>query len=137
MTGIIITGHGYFAQGIMSAARLIAGDAEMISEVNFPEGMDINELRENMETAIRDMSTSQILILTDIMGGSPFNTASQLLTEISEKELNIITGTNLAAVLQAIFSRESIPYEQLAAEIIQAGKEGLNDIASILTAASN
>lgn len=67
MTGIIITGHGYFAQGIMSAARLIAGDAEMISEVNFPEGMDINELRENMETAIRDMSTSQILILTDIM----------------------------------------------------------------------
>ena len=99
--------------------------------------MDINELRENMETAIRDMSTSQILILTDIMGGSPFNTASQLLTEISEKELNIITGTNLAVVLQAIFSRESIPYEQLAAEIIQAGKEGLNDIASMLTAASS
>ncbi len=87
MTGIIITGHGYFAQGIMSAARLIAGDAEMISEVNFPEGMDINELRENMETAIRDMSTSQILILTDIMGGSPFNTASQLLTGFLKKNL--------------------------------------------------
>ena len=137
MTGIIITGHGYFAQGLMSAARLIAGDAEMISEVNFPEGMDINELRENMETAIRDMPTSQILILTDIMGGSPFNTASQLLTEISEKDLNIITATNLDAIIKSIFTRESVPYEQLAAEIIQAGKEGLNDIASMLAAASN
>lgn len=134
MTGIIVTGHGYFAQGLLSAARLITGNPELVEEINFPEGMGIDELRINMEKAIQDMPTSQILILTDIMGGSPFNTASQLLAGTTDKELNIITGTNLASLLQAIFSRESVSYDQLASEIIQAGKDGLNDIASMLSA---
>lgn len=134
MTGIIVTGHGYFAQGLLSAARLITGNPELVEEINFPEGMGIDELRINMEKAIHDMPTSQILIMTDIMGGSPFNTASQLLAGTTDKKLNIITGTNLASLLQAIFSRESVSYDQLASEIIQAGKEGLNDIASMLSA---
>ena len=35
MTGIVVTGHGQYAEGVMSAIRLVAGAPEQVQVVNF------------------------------------------------------------------------------------------------------
>lgn len=132
MTGIVVTGHGHFAEGIMSAVRLVAGAPEQIREVNFEAEEGIEDLKSHMVQAISELESENVLVLVDVMGGSPFNVASQLLVEGTGKNLKVVTGTNLAAVLQAVFLRESVSFEELAAEAVQAGKEGLVDVTALL-----
>lgn len=116
----------------MSAVRLVAGKPEQIREVNFEAGEGIGELKSHILQAISELESEDVLVMVDVMGGSPFNVASQLLVEGVGKNLKVVTGANLAAVLQAVFLRESVPFEELAAEAVQAGKEGLVDVTELL-----
>ena len=45
MTGIIITGHGHFPTGLLSAVSLVAGKPEKVEAVDFTEGMSSEELK--------------------------------------------------------------------------------------------
>lgn len=125
MTGIIVAGHGHFAGGILSAVELTVGIPTHLACVDFCKGQDIVELKQNMQKAIDAMDAENILLMVDILGGSPFNVAAQLLMEGAKKNLKIITGINMAAVIHAVFSREAVPFEELCTQVLEAGKEGL------------
>ena len=38
MTGLVVTGHGQYAQGVMSAIELVAGVPEQVQVVNLENG---------------------------------------------------------------------------------------------------
>ncbi|MFR6164287.1 MAG: hypothetical protein ACLUJR_15825 [Mediterraneibacter gnavus] len=48
------------------------------------------------------LGTSEILVMTDLLGGTPFNVASGIKTE-SGKSIKVLAGTNLAMAVEAIF----------------------------------
>jgi len=133
MTGIIIAGHGHFASGMVSAIELIAGAPEHLVSVEFCKGQDVGELKKNMIQAIEILATEDILLMVDILGGSPFNVATQLLTERTNKNLKIVAGVNMAAVIHAVFVGEIVPFEELSNQVLEAGKEGLVDISALMT----
>lgn len=133
MTGIVVAGHGHFADGIMSAVELVAGVPEEVLVVNFEEGEGIEDLRLHMLEAIAALKSEDILLLVDLLGGSPFNVVTQLLMEhVVEKNLRVIAGANMATVVQAIFAREMLPFEELTADVIRAGKEGIVNVTGLL-----
>lgn len=133
MTGIILAGHGNFASGIASAIELLAGTPECFHVVDFPKGQGVDELKQNMIQAIEAMDSEEILIMADILGGSPFNVAAQLKTEETKKHIKVITGTNMPSVVQAVFNRELVEFEQLIPLVIQAGKDGLVDLSVLIS----
>ena len=49
MVGILITGHGNFPSGALSAVNLVAGNPGNVSAVDFVEGMSAEELKEKMQ----------------------------------------------------------------------------------------
>lgn len=132
MTGIVVAGHGSYADGIMSAIELIAGVPEQVQAVNFKKGEGVNELTSNMIAAIQALQSPDVILMVDILGGSPFNVAAQLLVEHTGKNLRLVAGANLAAVVQAVFIRESVGFDQLAAEVMRAGKEGIVDVSGMM-----
>lgn len=132
MTGIIIAGHGHFAGGLASAIELVAGIPEKFKSVEFCNGQDAGELKHNIIRAIDTLDTENVLLMVDIIGGSPFNVAAQLLAEGTEKNLKVVAGVNMAAVLHAIFARETVPFEDLTKQVLEAGKEGLVDISALM-----
>ena len=135
MTGLVVTGHGQYAQGVMSAIELVAGVAEQVQVVNFVKGEGIEELKSHMVQAIRDLESDDVLLMTDILGGSPFNVAVQLLAEPVGKNLKVVAGANMASVVQAVFMRENVPFEQLPGQVIQAGREGIVDVSAMMEGA--
>lgn len=76
------------------------------------------------------LGTSEILVMTDLLGGTPFNVASGIKTE-SGKSIKVLAGTNLAMAVEAIFSRELMGLEELAEIIRQSAKDGVQDFDSL------
>ena len=132
MTGIVVTGHGQYAEGVMSAIRLVAGAPEQVQVVNFTEGEGVEELKSHIIQAINALESGDVLLMTGILGGSPFNVAVQLLAEPVGRNLKVVAGANMASIVQAVFMRGNVPFEQLPAEVIQAGKEGIVDVSAMM-----
>lgn len=105
MIGLIVTGHGSFATGITSGLELLAGNPECYEAVDFHPEDSIEELTEKLRAAAgRLAECGEILILSDLTGGSPFNVSMRMKLE-GEWKLEVIGGTNLPAVLDAYMRR--------------------------------
>ncbi|WP_077706022.1 hypothetical protein [Virgibacillus dokdonensis] len=73
MTGVVITGHGFYASGVKSTIQLIAGEQHEVKYVDFLESDEPSDLREKLEHYLDSMNNvTNILFLTDIVGGTPF-----------------------------------------------------------------
>lgn len=128
MVGILITGHGEFATGSLSAVHLIAGASEQVRAVAFLEGMTPEDLKDNMRKAFAEMGTEEILVLADLAGGTPFRSATELQMELTDKKIRVMAGTNLPAMIAASFSKDFMGVDDLAAEVAQSAKEGIVDL---------
>ena len=122
MIGIIVTGHAEFASGLASAMKLLTGEAEAFQCVNFPAGMDQYDLLEQLKQAKRKLlECEHWLILTDIIGGTPFKMSVML--SMQEEHVRVLTGTNLPLLLQMTLSRSSIKnVDELIASSIEESK---------------
>lgn len=121
MTGIIVTGHGNISSGLDSAVRLVFGIPEKFSIVDFTEDVTPDMLEEKIKEKIDELNSGEgILIFTDIAGGTPFKTASVL--SLENKNIKVISGTNLPMILETICERENSTAEELYRRAIETGK---------------
>lgn len=125
MIGIIVTGHGFFPKGLMSAVDLIAGPPEGVRIVNFEEGCTSEELKSDLKQAAEKLDTKELVILSDLAGGTPFNMAVLTARELTGHTVEVIAGTNLPMVVEAVFSRELMDFEALVLAVKSAGEDGI------------
>lgn len=130
MIHFIVSGHGHFASGIISAATLIAGEAEAFTAIDFPEGDSANALAERMQAAIDTLGEAPVIIFTDILGGMPFRTAAQIAANRAHTE--VVCGTNVQLLVEAALERseDSTPHDLLN-QILPNAREGLNRLSAI------
>lgn len=108
MIGIIVTGHGTFADGLTSGIKLLMGEQEAYQAVNFSPEDSIEILTGNLTKALDALKDCEgVLMLTDLAGGSPFNVSVRLKLEY-EMPIEVVGGTNLPILLDACISRMSI-----------------------------
>ena len=127
MIGIVVTGHGLFAEGIQSSATMIAGANENARYVCFKEGMSIEDLAAKLNGAFAELSNcDSIIVLSDLPGGSPFPTAAECAFGNTRQKIVVLSGTNLPMVITAL---SMIAFEEdvdaLANELVFEGKDGV------------
>ncbi|MEG0290198.1 MAG: PTS sugar transporter subunit IIA [Erysipelotrichaceae bacterium] len=119
MIKILVVSHGEMAKGILNSAQMIIGKFDNVDYLVFNEKMGISELEEEMNKKITNISDEmQYLIFTDILGGSPFNTACRFSFE--NENVSIIYGMNLPLLMQAIISKEGNSLEGLVKNIVDS-----------------
>ena len=107
MIGLVVTGHGQFAEGMHSSARMIAGENEHVKYVCFEEGMGLEELAEKLTAAYASLSDCDgIVVLSDLPGGSPFKTAVECAVACPDKKIEVLAGTNLPMLITAATMEE-------------------------------
>ena len=113
MIGLVVTGHGHFADGIHTSAQMIAGENDYVRYINFEEGMTPEQLAEKFNAA-----------LSDLPGGSPFKTAVECKYARPEQKIEVIAGTNLPMIVTAVtmLDMEDDP-RSLADELIETGRD--------------
>lgn len=127
MVGILITGHGNFPTGALSAVNLVAGNPGNVSAVDFVEGMSAEELKGKMQAVLSGIEADEILVLADLAGGTPFRTAVELKMTLTGKAIRVIAGANMPAMMEAALSAEIMGLDELAADVAQSAAEGIMD----------
>ena len=127
MIGIVVTGHGLFAEGMHSSAVMIAGENEHIKYVCFKEGMGLDDLAAELNAAYNELADCDgIVVLSDLPGGSPFKTAVEASMGHPDKQIIVLSGTNLPMIITAstMLSFETDP-QALAEELMFEGKDNV------------
>jgi PTS system N-acetylgalactosamine-specific IIA component len=115
----IVVGHGEFSAGLVSAVGQICGLADklvVLSNTGMAPG--------DIEAAIRSelSRTGAKVIFTDLPGGSGTIAARRIAKE--NRDLVLVTGVNLATLLDFVFSAGGTP-EEAARAAAERGKASL------------
>lgn len=126
MIGIIVTAHGGFADEITKSLTLIIGAPEKYEAVNFTTDISGDQLEKLLLKAAEHLSGCDgILILTDLMGGTPANASVRLKMKL-EKPVEVIGGLNLPLLIEASTEHcEKTDVAQFAKEMASFGKENI------------
>ena len=83
MKHVILVSHGTFAPGLHNALNMLAGaKKEELKSTSLLDGMGIDIFEDNFITLVKDIKeTDKIILLADIIGGSPMTAALNILTE--------------------------------------------------------
>lgn len=126
MVGIIVTGHGNFATGLISSLELIAGSQENLIGVDFLEEDTTESLEKMIEDAINKLG-NEVLVLSDLAGASPFRAAADLSQKNKDKNIKIISGTNLGMLLEVSLCREGMNSLELLEMAVDAGHTAIKE----------
>jgi PTS system N-acetylgalactosamine-specific IIA component len=121
MISIILTGHGSFAEGLLSAARLITGVCDGVLCVTFPEDDSTENLHIKLKAAI-DQSEGDVLILADVAGGSPVKEAVVLRAAMPERRIEVLSGSNVPLVITAVLERDRETLDSLVPRLLEGAK---------------
>lgn len=100
MIGLIVTGHGHFASGLTSSLKLIAGNQLTHYEyVDFESNDSVEMLEEKLNNAFDSLKDCDgILVLSDLIGGSPFKSSTVI--GMPKGNVEIVAGTNLPMLIE-------------------------------------
>lgn len=128
MIGLILIGHGNFASGMHSTLRLLNGECADLISIDFLEGTSFEDLCEQVNSEIERFSTNQVIILTDLPGGSPFKAAA--LATFQYPNVKALTGINFPILLELALSKEySDNLVELIDTCLKHAKEALKKVA--------
>ncbi len=128
MTGIIITGHGTFASGLSANAKLLAGNDIELTALDFTDQKTPEVLEEEIKVAIAKYEAAPAtIILTDIMGGTPYMKAAAL--SVNHPKVRVISGANapllLDLVIRNMSGNDTETPDELAESLLNTGKKAL------------
>lgn len=126
MVGIIIASHGEFAEGLYQTSKMIFGEQENVKTCTLMPSEGPEDIRVKMQEAIASFENQdEVLFLTDLWSGTPFNQASALL-EGKEDKWAIVSGMNLPMLIEAYGARFSMETaHEIASYILGAGRDGV------------
>lgn len=99
MVGIIAISHGSYAKALINSVEMIHGKQEKIRTISLEGNKSIESLKEKIDITIEELNVEEILILVDILGGTPYNAACLFM---DRKNVNVITGMNMPMIVEII-----------------------------------
>ncbi|ODT02789.1 MAG: hypothetical protein ABS52_12320 [Gemmatimonadetes bacterium SCN 70-22] len=113
-----MAGHGDFAAGMVSAVVQITGRDDVFVAMT-ARGLSAQDVERGMRTAATEGVS---VIFTDLPAGSCTMAARRL--QRDRPQLQVVTGANLAALLDFVFS-EAPDAAAAAAEAVEKGRQSL------------
>jgi len=130
MIGILVITHGKFGEEMLKSAESILGPQENTRFIHLPTGETIDILVNKLETTIKEIDQGEgVLILTDMLGGTPCN----ICLKVSKTNINIeiVSGLNLYMLLTAFVQRSKIGLKELVTKVIESGRKNITNIKEI------
>jgi PTS system mannose-specific IIA component len=122
MTGLVVVAHAGLAAELIKAAEMIVGTIEGAAYVEIKPDDSVEKIRLALTSAIESVHSENILIMTDMFGGTPSNMS---LSFLKEDRIEVLTGVNLPMLIRFASDRDSYGVAELAALIRDTGREGV------------
>jgi len=123
MKYLVLVSHGGLAAGVQSSLKMFAGDkTDQVIAVGLQEGKSVDDFAVDFTQALDGLSTDDsVLVLADIVGGSPLTTAASVLADIGKLDSAVILGgLNLTMGLTGLVMKDILDGKDLAQAILSA-----------------
>ena len=119
---IVILNHGDFGKELVRSAELIVGKIDDIYTVSLNSGVSIEDYYAQAKEIISKLK-GEIILLTDLHGGTPSNVASILQREF---KLMVLCGVNLPMLLELVCAKNfDKSLEELIPNVIEMSKKSI------------
>ena len=104
MVNVVVISHGEFCVGLVSSLKMIAGDTYGVKAVPLLPGEAPESYREKLKHVLLDYEdqAAGFIILSDISGGTPFQSAAYLSKEF---KIGLVSGMNMPMLLSLTLAR--------------------------------
>lgn len=131
MKYVLLVSHGTFAPGLHSVLKMLAGgNRDDILSASMEDGMGADEFVKRFEEAIAPVQPEdEIVLLADIIGGSPLTNALNVLSQKGMLEhTRAYGGMNLPMALTASMMKDSMDADGLADCLIQESQNAIQEM---------
>ncbi len=111
---VLLVSHGDLSKSLIDSTEMLVGDTSGLDYMVFDKKMGIDELQELFVKYLED-NEEELLIFTDIKGGTPFNVASILTKDMDN--VNIFYGMNLPMVVEVAIYKDTFSMPELVKQI--------------------
>lgn len=129
---IVVAAHGDLAEAFVSAASLICGQIDDLHAVGLRPGDSPESFSERLHAASGPVD-DPLLILTDLVGGTPHNVAMAVVRRRPSAVL--VSGVNLAVLIEAATSTDALDADTQE-RLVRLGRAALADAASLAASRS-
>ncbi|XOQ37394.1 MAG: PTS EIIA type-4 domain-containing protein [Lactococcus sp.] len=134
MTAIIVSGHGQLSTGLLDAFEMIFGHDDKIVAVPFLKGEGIPQLQAKYQAVMERFPDETILFLVDVFGGTPYNSAVQLVFD--RPAADVVTGVNLPMLLELAATKETSDLATLRQQLKTINQEGFKIFSEVIATVS-
>ncbi|MBM4379009.1 MAG: PTS mannose transporter subunit IID [Deltaproteobacteria bacterium] len=136
MIGLVIAAHGRLAREMVATAEQMVGPLQACEPVEIAPGTSPEAVAARLREAVGHVDGGAgVLVLTDLLGGTPCN---QCLGLCSELHLEVLSGVNLPMLLKANSLRDAGGSLAALAESLAAyGQKHITHATALLRAATS
>jgi PTS system mannose-specific IIA component len=131
MKGLIIATHADLGAELLRACELIIGPVRHAQAISVQRDNGVEQVQELFQQAIMEVGADGdgVLIMTDMMGGTPANIGA---IYMEEGKVDILTGVNLPMVLKFFNSQDDLSLSELANILKAYGQKGVTLVSDLL-----
>jgi PTS system N-acetylgalactosamine-specific IIA component len=127
MKYVILVSHGKFANGLNDALSMLAGNREDILSVGLENGKSVDDFVALFTEKVKDISTDdEVILLGDIIGGSPLTNATNVLVNKGIKTV-ILGGMNLPLALTTVLMKDTVSLDEIADQVLEQARMAMQE----------
>lgn len=127
MFKILLVSHGVIAKGFYDTLPMIIGTQEDIAFCCMDEKTNVEEFQRQMaEKMLVEWKEEELLVLADMLNGTPSRMAAQLLAQRTPSG-SLVCGCNLNLILDAYVKRKE-PIDEVVQSILEAGRPSFMEL---------
>lgn len=129
MKYLVLVSHGQFADGLKDALSMLAGERDDVLSAGLKNGKSADEFAEEFSHVIEGIhQDDEIILLGDLIGGSPLTTAMNVIAEKGLSEhCTTIGGMNLPLALTTVLMKETMARDDLVVQVLNEAQSALKE----------
>ncbi|WP_373155356.1 PTS sugar transporter subunit IIA [Clostridium sp. AUH-JLR23] len=129
MKYLVLVSHGQFADGLKDALSMLAGERDDVLSAGLKNGKSADEFAEEFSHVIEGIhQDDEIILLGDLIGGSPLTTAMNVIAEKGLSEhCATIGGMNLPLALTTVLMKDTMARDDLVVQVLNEAQSALKE----------
>lgn len=132
MKQLILVSHGSFADGLKTSLAMFAGDKiDQVIAVGLKEGEDVDDLAAEFSRRLEENnidSDTELIVLADIVGGSPLTTVCNVLEKRGLLEGAVILGgMNLPMALNSLVMKDMLSGDEFVTTVLFEARNAVQE----------
>lgn len=130
MKYLLLVSHGDFAEGLKTSLAMFAEDKmDQVIAVGLKNGKTVDDFAQDFRQAISGLTAEDsVIVLADIVGGSPLTTACSVLDELGKlDDAVILGGMNLPMAITSAVMKDMLEGDAFVQAVLPEAQAALQE----------